>query len=115
MESLNELIGLARAILDTRFDIQAFLTWRELSFLCLLGLLGPLHHYTKSFCRFTEQPNELALLAGEGLLYAAREQMAGVNLNGAEPSEAIAQSSQRTFTPWIRRSKKWLPLTVLRF
>ena len=56
MESLNDLINLAQFILDNGFDPQAFLTWKEAAFICLLGLLGPLHFYTKSFGRVTGKP-----------------------------------------------------------
>ncbi len=45
MEYLNDLINAARAILNIGFDGQALLGWKELAFLALLGLSGPLHYY----------------------------------------------------------------------
>ena len=113
MESLNELIGLAQVILDSGFDLQAFLTWRELSFLCLLGLVGPLHYYTKSFGRFTGQADERSLLAGEGLLVAAREEITKDASTLCEDPTKTSPSSPRII-PWTRRPKKWVPLTELR-
>ena len=42
MEYLNDLINAAQAILDSGFDVQSFLSWKEVALLTLLGLLGPL-------------------------------------------------------------------------
>jgi hypothetical protein len=72
MEPLNELIALASVILDRGFDLQAFLSWKQTSFLALLTLLGPFHFYTLNFRRMAE-PSERGLLSGEGILVAANE------------------------------------------
>ncbi len=74
MESLNDLIMAAQSLLDGSFDIQAFLSWQALAFLALLSLLGPFHYYTQNFKRLTSEQTPRGLLAGEGLLVAAREQ-----------------------------------------
>ncbi len=75
MESLNELINLAQNILSTGFDSQAFLNWQVLAFTALAGILGPTHYYTQNFKRLTSEKNPVGLLAGEGILVAAQEEM----------------------------------------
>jgi hypothetical protein len=75
MEYLNHLISAAQSILDNGFDAQAFTGWKELAFPGLLGLLGPLHHYTQMFKRVTAEQGSLSLLAGTGILIAAKEEM----------------------------------------
>ncbi len=73
MATLTSLIDAAKVILDNRFDAQRFLSWQSLAFLTLTNLLGPLHYYTKNFKNLTSEKNERSLLAGEGILIAARE------------------------------------------
>ena len=114
MESLNDLIATARAILDGGFDVDAFLTWRELALLCLLGLMGPLHYYTKSFARFTEKPDERGLLAGKGLLAAAREQIAKTANSPREGASVGGPPPHGRFSPWLLRHTKWQQLTDVR-
>ena len=113
MESLNELINLAQLILDNGFDPQTFLTWKEAAFICLLGLLGPLHFYTRSFGRVTGRADEKGLLAGEGLLIAAREEIAAAVTNKTALSGENASASSHEFLAWFNRPKKWLPLRFL--
>jgi hypothetical protein len=73
MDSLVDLINAAQSLLDAGFDVQQFLAWKGIAFLFLLGLLGPLHYYTKTFCRVTEKPDHANLMAGEGVLMAIKE------------------------------------------
>jgi hypothetical protein len=113
MDSLNELINLAQFILDNGFDPQTFLTWKEAAFICLLGLLGPLHFYTRNFGRVTGRTDEKGLLAGEGLLIAAREEIIGAVTNSSAPSGGTVSTSSRQFLAWFNRPKKWLPLRFL--
>jgi hypothetical protein len=113
MESLNELINLAQLILDNGFDPQTFLTWKEAAFICLLGLLGPLHFYTRSFGRVTVRADEKGLLAGEGLLIAAREEIIGAVTNSSAPSAGTVSPSSHQFRAWFSRPKKWIPLRFL--
>lgn len=82
MEYLNSLINAAQAILDNRFDVQAFLSWRNIALLTLLSLLGPLHYYTQTFKRVTSEQDSQSLLAGEGVLIAAKEEI----LKASNPS-----------------------------
>jgi hypothetical protein len=113
MESLNDLINLAQFILDNGFDIQTFLTWKEAAFMCLLGLLGPLHFYTKSFSQVTGRTDEKGLLAGEGLLIAAREEIVAAATDKTAQSGGTASSCSRQFLAWFNRPKKWLPLRFI--
>jgi len=88
MEFLNDLINAGWSILENGFDLQAFLAWKQLSFACLVGLLGPLHFYTQNFKRFTAGGDPKGLLAAEGILTAAREEIAkaGSSAPGANNS-----------------------------
>jgi|WetSurSiteA1Bulk_404760.scaffolds.fasta_scaffold30865_1 hypothetical protein len=113
MESLNELINLAQFILDNGFDPQNFMTWKEAAFICLLGLLGPLHFYTRSFGRVTGRTDEKGLLAGEGLLIAAREEIVGAATSSTAPSSGTVSPSSHEFLAWFSRPKKWIPLRFL--
>jgi len=74
-ESLNELINLAQTILDRGFDSQAFLSRQTLAFFTLLSILGPYHYYTQNFRQLTSEMNPRGLLAGEGILVAAKEEI----------------------------------------
>jgi len=113
MGPLNNLITSAQVLLDSGFDADAFLAWRELAFVCLLGLLGPMHYYTKTFAQITQRHDEHGLLAGGGLLTAAREHI--VKTATAPPADTSAGSSPPNgrFMPWLLRQKKWHPLTAL--
>jgi len=90
MGPLNNLITSAQVLLDSGFDADAFLAWRELAFVCLLGLLGPMHYYTKTFAQITQRHDEHGLLAGGGLLTAAREHI--VKTATAPPADTSAGS-----------------------
>ncbi len=68
MEFLTELINSGWSILENGFDVQTFLAWKQLSFVCLIGLLGPVHFYTRNFNRFAAGGDRQSLLAAEGIL-----------------------------------------------
>lgn len=113
MGSLNDLITSAQVLLDSGFDLDAFLVWRELAFLCLLGLLGPMHYYTKTFAQFTKRPDEKGLLAGGGLLAAAREHIAKDAGNSSEKVTGDGSAAHGRFMPWLLRRKRSHPLAAL--
>ncbi|MEW6348733.1 MAG: hypothetical protein AB1646_06695 [Thermodesulfobacteriota bacterium] len=114
MGCIDLLIGLAQWILDRGFGMRAFFSWRDAAFLCLLCLLGPLHHYTKNFDRFTRRRDEKALLAGMGVLHAARQEIANA-AQASDPGPAgLRERRSLPFTPWFLRRKEWIPLTDLR-
>ncbi len=97
MEFLNDLINSGWSILENGFDLQTFLAWKQMSFACLVGLLGPLHFYTQNFRRFTEEVSPKGLLAAEGILTAAREEMA--KADGSAPAANSPCSSEDTGRP----------------
>jgi hypothetical protein len=75
MENLNELVAAAQAILDNGFNPSAFMSWEFLAFLTLAALLGPLHYYTQNFKRLTSGKTPQSLLAGRGLIEAAKAEL----------------------------------------
>lgn len=113
MDSLNDLITMAQNLLNGGFDIEAFLTWKSLAFLALLGLLGPFHYYTRNFTRLTADSDKRGLLAGEGLLTAAKEELAK-RLGKRESAEQIPPpSSLAVHNKKVAQRKKWYPLCVV--
>jgi len=88
MDMLLELIELAQGMLETGFDVQIFQNWEFLALVALSASLGPLHYYTQNFKRLTLGKNKKALLAGEGILMAAKETLA--QQKASEPQEPCA-------------------------
>ena len=114
MDNLIDLINMAQALLDTGFDVETFQTWRNLAFLCLFSLLGPLNYYTRNFLHFTKNEDQQSLLAGEGILETARlsitESQALDKSNGKlQPDQDPAK-----FVPWLLRKKKWRSLASMK-
>ena len=107
MESLSDLILMASTILDNGFDLPAFLEWKRVTFALLLNVLGPSHYYTLNFNQFSE-PSGIGLMAGMGILEAARQQF-GIKPeeparhkdaaleNGCPPVQPLELSSRRNF------------------
>ncbi len=112
MESITDLINAAQALLDAGFDVQAFLTWKSLAFISLLGLLGPLHYYTKTFCRVTEVPDHTHLMAGEGVLVAIKEGLSQSTEPLRTGSQLESQKSKSTSGFLKRCSGKWCSLRL---
>ncbi|MGO9118736.1 MAG: hypothetical protein ACLQPD_14155 [Desulfomonilaceae bacterium] len=90
MESLNDLISMAQTLLVSGFDADAFLQWQILAFTALAGILGANHYYTQNFKRFTSEKKSLGLLAGEGILIAAKEEMRKGD-NESRPNERAGE------------------------
>jgi hypothetical protein len=76
MKRIKQLRIAADALLKTDVGVDAFMCWKKSSLLALVGLLGPLHYYTKNFGIFTMEKNRQGLLAGTGILTAVEEQFA---------------------------------------
>jgi hypothetical protein len=95
MEFLNDLINSGWSILENGFDLQTFLTWKQMSLACLVGLLGPLHFYTRNFDRFTSGRHPQSLLAAEGILTAAREELAKTDGSVPGADNAIDAANAR--------------------
>ncbi len=107
MESLHDLMLTAATILDNGFDLQTFLEWKRLASALLLGILGPSHYYTLNFSRLADA-SSIGLMAGMGVLEAARQQFGirpeeraqpkDANLeNGCPPVPPLALSSRMNF------------------
>jgi len=75
MDALNDLILAAQSILDSGFDVQAFMSWQMSAFAALVSLLGPAHYYVQDFKRLTSETSPIGLLAGEGVLEAAKQEV----------------------------------------
>ena len=63
--------------------------------------------------RVTGRTDEKGLLAGEGLLIAAREEIVGAVTNSSAPSGGTVSPSSHQFLAWFNRPKKWLLLRFL--
>ena len=114
MENLIDLINMGQALRDTGFDLDAFLAWRHISFLCLLRLLGPMNYYTRTFCSCTREAAPQSLLAGEGILETTRLAIAEGRIPQKLSRRAKPSGVSRNFVPWLQRKKKWYSLERLR-
>lgn len=114
MDNLIDLINMGQAIRDAGFDLNAFLNWRHISFLCLLGLLGPLNYYTRTFCACTREAVPQSLLAGEGILETARLAISEGRIPQKWSPVAKPLATSRNFVPWLQRKKKWYSLDRFR-
>lgn len=114
IDSLIELINFAQNISDSGFDTQAFLTWKGMAFITLLGLLGPFHYYTRKFCQFTSDASRSGLLAGEGVLFAVREQFTKPDGSGKAIQLLERGAPSSDYIPWASRPKKWYSLDFIK-
>jgi hypothetical protein len=72
IERIDRLIEAGFKIVETDFDAAAVQDWREKALDYLSAELGPEHPYTRRFQRYVG-PERRAVLAGGGVLVAARE------------------------------------------
>jgi hypothetical protein len=115
IDALMELINSAQNISDSGFDLQAFLTWKALAFVTLLGLLGPFNYYTRRFCNFTSGSSRNALLAGNGVLEAVKEQLSKYGFSSkVMQSVPGSNSSLPEPLPWVSRRKKWYSIELIK-
>ncbi len=99
MDSLNDLIAMAQALLNNGFDTDAFLIWKTMAFGVLLGLLGPYHYYTRNFRHFTDETGRRGLLVGQGLLSAAKEEIAKSSCSRGSSDPRPTMQVPRTSPP----------------
>lgn len=76
---IDDLIEAGWCVLDTYFSEAAFQNWRERALVCLTDLLGPEHVYVQQFNDCLRQSEKLNLMAGAGVLVAAKEIAAKTN------------------------------------
>jgi hypothetical protein len=86
-QRIDDLIEAGWGVLHSDFDPVAFQHWRSEAFACLNAVVGPDHVYTRHFANFVRQGGSADLLAGGGILSAAKEQMAG-NEQAGKPAKA---------------------------
>ena len=113
METLIELIDTAQAMLNAGFDLDTFLHWRHLAFLCLLGLVGPLHFYTRRFRQLKNEPSPQNLLAAAGILEAARQQVANPVVARQQDGKQMPAAGDSKYIPWAVRKKRRYHLKLL--
>ena len=70
---IDDLIEAGWCVVDTYFNETAFRNWRERALICLTDLLGPEHVYVQQFNDCLRQSEKLNLMAGAGVLVAAKE------------------------------------------
>ena len=80
---IDELIEAGWYVLESDIDPRAFVQWKMRALECVECLMGPEHPYTQYFNSFVLRPASTDLLAGEGILNAMREQLAGASRRGS--------------------------------
>ena len=70
---IDDLIEAGWRVPDTNFSEAAFQNWRERALICLTDLLGPEHVYVQQFNDCLRESEKLNLMAGAGVLVAAKE------------------------------------------
>ena len=75
-DQIDELIKAGWEVLDSDFDPAAFQHWRLKAYECLNAMFGSDHVYTKYFEHFVRQGDRANMLAADGVLSAAKQQVA---------------------------------------
>ncbi len=78
---IDRLIDAGWTVLESDFDAEAFHDWKRKAYECLNSILGPDHAYTQYFSHCVNLPETGCVLAGRGILSAAKEE---ITLLGAE-------------------------------
>lgn len=73
LKLIDDLINAGWEVLDGGFRESSYAEWKEKAYGCLEALLGPKHYYTVSLTTRVTQARETNLLAGTGILSAARD------------------------------------------
>ena len=75
LKKLDDLIETAWHVVNTDFDKRAIYKWKKQAFDYLAENLGHDHYYTQYFKNCVEELEQQNLLAGSGILTAAKEEM----------------------------------------
>lgn len=75
--TINDLIEMGWSVLDANADEAEVWKWKTQTLDCLTFLLGPNHIYVIHLKDFFRNSGRNSLLAGTGILTAAREVLAG--------------------------------------
>ena len=73
---IDDLIRAGWIIIDASKDEEAAARWKTRALECLTGLLGGDHVYVANLKNFLRRPGRGSLLAGTGILTAAKEELA---------------------------------------
>jgi|SRR5271157_3445830 len=73
---IDELIKAGWDVIESDFDTAAFLNWKKQARDCIAALVGPDHTYMRKFEDYVKGAEATSVLAGGGILIAAKEQMA---------------------------------------
>jgi hypothetical protein len=73
--TINDLIEKGRGIARREFDGTGFLSWKSHALGYLASHFGPHHAYLQYFESFVRTPERMSILAGAGILVAAKEQL----------------------------------------
>ena len=100
---IDDLIEAGWRVLESDFDEAAFHGWRKEAFKFLGAVLGPEHTYTQYFEKYVRQLERSEVLTGEGILMAARANVAGESPRASRlkppsqnPAEDYLPSSRST-------------------
>ena len=72
---IQNLIEYGWHVFEKDLPQQTFLSWQKQAFDCLTDLLGADHTYTQRFRDYVHATDSISLLAGTGILEAAKAQM----------------------------------------
>ena len=75
LKKLDDLIETAWQVVNTDFDAGAIYQWKKQAFDFLSENLGPDHYYTQYFKNCVDELEQENLLAGGGILTAAKEEI----------------------------------------
>lgn len=80
----DDLIRAGWEVIESDYHAAAFQNWRQKAFDCLVELMGPDHTYTQYFEHHIRRSESNDLLAGAGILGAAKEELK----NGKQDKQA---------------------------
>lgn len=75
-KAIDDLIEAGWEVLNSDFDEFAFMNWRRQALDYITGLAGPDHPYAQYFKSLVAKTEQISLLAGTGILVAAKENIA---------------------------------------
>ncbi|MHB8203658.1 MAG: hypothetical protein ACYDHG_08130 [Desulfomonilaceae bacterium] len=95
--TFSDLIEARYQVIYSDFDARTFKQWRQKAIAYLTTIVGPDHVYTRYFKDFVRQGGRKGLLAGVGILSAAKEQAS------SKWSRIIRASGNVTSVPYAKR------------
>jgi hypothetical protein len=90
-QTINDLVEQGWIILDAADNEAAYFKWQTQAVDCLTALLGPNHFYCMRLKAFFQETGRKGLLAGTGILAAAREELARIELDSCSQINTSGQ------------------------